>query len=361
MKDFWIPSASGQGGHVQHTADFFSATGDVGTSIFFPRLSIVGSQSDQCGDLMAIESAQFGQMRQEHGAGLRADAGCALEQSIFVLQIIVGLDVVVDEFVKFPDLLFERFDHFADTLTDLDMVDHSIAVGFLGEQVMELSPSCNQFGEGLNMGCFRLFWLGFDNFAESGDDAGVDGIGLGEFAETSCEVSHLSRIGDDHIVAGLKEFDGERFFVTASCFHDNLCYTEVMQAVNEFPVALSCVEITAVELDGLGCDLKRFFGDVDADEKCSGHGVLPFLPMRAWQRRWLLAQAAVRVRSIATARTTLRDGLEDLNTTGLTPPLAAASARYARLVSSQNCTYGTTTNHAFCQHTSSRRARRELI
>lgn len=350
MKDFWIPSARGQGRHVQHAADFFSAAGDVGAASLFTRLSIIGSQADQCGNLMAVESSQFGQMRQEHGAGLRSDAGGAAKQSIFVLQVIVGLDVVINEFIEFSDLVFERFDHFSNAFSDFDMVNHSSTVGFLGEQVIKLPASGDQFGEGLDMGCFRRSRLGFDDFAELGDDVGIDGIGLGEFSEASCEVAHLSRVGDDNVVAVLEEFDRERFFVTAGSFEDDLCNVEVSQTVHKFPMALSSVEIASVEMGGTGCDLKRIFGNVDADEKCSGHGRLPFLPMRAWRRRGPLAQAAVRVRSIATARTTLSDGLSDLDTTGLTPPLAAASARYARLTGSQNCIYGTT-NHVFCQHT----------
>ena len=350
MKYFWIPSTSGQGGHVQHAADFFSAAGDVGAAVLFTRLSVVGRQADQRGDLVAIELAQFGQMRQEHSAGLRADAWGAAKETIFMLQVIVGLNVVVDEFVEFSDLMFEGFDHFSDAFSDLDMMDHFSAIGFLSEQGIELSTSCDQFGEGLEMGCFRQSRLGVDDLAEVSEGVGIDGIGLGEFSETSCEVADLSRVGDDDVVAGLEEFDGKRFFVTAGSFENDLGYMEIAQALNEVPVALSCVEIAAVKLGGAGSDVKRFFGDVDADEKWGGHGVLPFLPMRAWRRRGPLAQAAVRVRSIATARTSLCDGLSDLGTTGLTPPLAAASARYARLSGSQNCTYGTI-NHAFCQHT----------
>ena len=357
MKDFGIPLTSGQGGHVEQAANLFSAAGDMSSTILFTRLAVVGGQADQGGDLVTIESAQFGQMRQEHGASLRADAGRAFEQSIFVLQVIVGLDVVINEFIEFSDLVFERFDHFSNAFADFDMVNHGGTVGFLGEQGMELPTSRDQFGEGRDLGCFRRSGLGFDDFAELGDDLGIEGIGLGAFAEASGEVAHLSRIGDDDVVAGLEQFEGERFFVTAGGFEDDLGNVEVAQPVNEFPMALSSVEIAAVEKYGAGCDLKRFFGDVDADEECSGHGVLPFLPMRAWRRRGPLAQAAVRVRSIATARTTLCDGLGDQVTTGLTPPLAAASARYARLTGSQNCIYGTI-NHAFCQHTRSQRTQR---
>lgn len=351
MKDFGIPLTSGQGGHIQQAANLFATASDMSAAILFTRLSIVGSQADQRGDLMAIESTQFRKMRQQHGAALRADAGGALEKSIFVLQIIVGLDVVVDEFVEFADLMFEGFNHFSDAFADFDMMDHLRTVRFLGEQVAELTPSCNQFGKGLDMRCFRHFRLGFDDFTELGESVGIDGIRLGEFSETSGEVAHLSRVGDDNGVAGLKEFDGERFFVTAGSFEYDLGDVQIVQAVNEFPVALSCVEITAVELGGAGCDLKRFFGDVDADEKCSGHGVLPFLPMRAWRQREPLAQAAVRVCSIGATRTTLCDGLGDQGTTGLTSPCAAASAHYARLAGSTNTMSYGTANHAICQHT----------
>ena len=108
MKYLWIPSASGQGGHVQHAAYFFSAAGDVGAAVQFTRLSVVGSQADQGGDLMAIELAQFGQMRQEHSAGLRADARGAAQDGFFVAEVIVGLDVVLDEIESQDDLVLAQ-------------------------------------------------------------------------------------------------------------------------------------------------------------------------------------------------------------------------------------------------------------
>ena len=260
---------------------------------------------------------------------------------ILVLEIIVGLDMVLDKIVEFADLEFDGFDHFADAFTDFDMVNHRGAIGFLGEQVDELPASGDQFGEGLGFGVLGRFWLGLDDFAEVGEDVGVDGVGLGEAAQAAGEIADLARIGDHDVVAGLDEFGGERFFVAAGGFEHNQGDVEVWQAVQEIPVALTGVEIAAVEVGGPGRDLKRFLCDVDADEKCCGHGVLPFLPMRAWRRK-PLAQAAVRVRSTGATRTWLTHGLGDRGEDGLTSPVAAASVRYARLVGSHDCTYGTT-------------------
>jgi hypothetical protein len=329
MADFRVIVSSGEGGHVEQAADFFSAAGDMGGAGLFSRLAIKGSDARQGGDLMAIEMAQFGQVRQEHGAGLRTDAGRTSEQSIFVLQIIVGLDVVLDEFVEFADLEFEGFDHFADAFTDFNMVDHRGAIGFLGEQVGELSSTGDQFGEGLGLGVRGRFRGRLNHFAEVGQNVGIDGVGLGKGAEATGEVADLARIGDDNVVAGLEEFGGKGLFVAAGGFEDDLGDGEVFQGEDEVAMALTGVEIVALELGGPRGDLKRGFGDVDAEEKRGRHGVLPFLPMRAWPSEGGLAQAAVRVRSTGAARTMLRDGLEDRDTIGLTPPSASHSARGA--------------------------------
>jgi hypothetical protein len=97
MTDFRIKGSGGQGGHVEQAADFFSTAGDMGAAVLFARFSVIGRHPHQSGDLVAIEPAQFRQMRQQHGAGLRADAGSASQQPILMLQIIVGLDVVINE------------------------------------------------------------------------------------------------------------------------------------------------------------------------------------------------------------------------------------------------------------------------
>ncbi len=214
MTDRRVPATSGQSGHIQHTTDLFSAAGNVGATILFARFPVVGSQAYQGGDLMTIELTQFGQMRQQHRTGMRTDAGRAAEQTIVMLQIIVGLNLFVDHFVEFPDLMFEDFHHFSDAFADFDMMDHLRAVRFLGEQVAELSASGDQIRQSFDMRLSRRFRLGFDDLAELSESVGVDGIRLGEFTQAASEVTDLSRIDHHDMVAGLEEFDGKRFFIT---------------------------------------------------------------------------------------------------------------------------------------------------
>ena len=155
----------------------------------------------------------------------------------------------------------------------------------------------DQFSQGFDMGLSRRFRLGFDDLAELRESVGIDRIGLGEFAQATSEVPHLSRIGHHDIIAGMEEFDDKWFFVPTGRFEDDLGDTECLQTPEKLSIALGDVEIAALEVDRLRGDLERFFGNVDPDVKGCGHGVLPFLPMRAWRRRRPLAQAAVRVHS----------------------------------------------------------------
>lgn len=354
-----VAASCRQSGHIEGGANLFSATGDVGGTGLFSGFTVIGSQAGQGGDLVAVEPAQFGQVREEHGAGLGPDAGDALQEAVFVLEVFVGLDMVADEVVEFADLVIESFDHFADALTDLGMMDHLRTIDFLGMQIGELFSSGDQLGEGFGWGVFRRPGYRVNHFAKAGQEVGVDGIGFGNRTEALGEFADLSGIGDNDVVSGLHEFGGEGFFVAAGGLHDDLCDGEALEGVEEVAAALLGMEPGAVQMGRAGSDLKRVLGDVYADEKGLRHGTHPFLPMRA--RRWNVrpAQAAVRTSSsTGAARTTLRDGLGDPGTTGLTSPWAAASARYARLVS-RPLSYGTN-NHVGSQHTRTPRTRRKM-
>ena len=329
--DGGVEALGGQGGHIEQAADVGAAAGDMGPAILFSRFSVIGGQADQGGDLMAIEPTQFGQARQQHSAGLGADAAGAAQDLVFVLEVRVGLDVLFDEFIQFANLEFKGLDHFANAFADFDMMNHPSPIGFLSVQVDELTTSGNQFSQGLGLGVWRRFRGGLDLFAELGQGIGVDGIGFGQAAHAAGEVADLARMGDDDVITGLHQFGGEGFFVAAGGFQNDQSDFKGVQGPQEVLIPRTGVGVAALNLGGVRGDLKRIFGDVDAEINFWRHGILPFLPMRANRRQASASQAAVRVRSTGATRTMLYDGLEDLDAIGLTSPLAAAAARCAAL------------------------------
>lgn len=342
--DLRIKTLGCQGGHVEQGAYLLAAAENARSTSVLAGLAIERGYPNQGGDLMAIELTQFGQMSQEHGAGLGADPWGAAQDGVFVTEVIVALNVVLDEIVELANLGFQSFDYPFDATADLSVVGHFGAVGFLGEHVGHLSTSADQFGQKLRLGLSGRPIGGFDHLAENGEDLGIDGVGLGVFPQTFCEVTHLAGIDHDRLESGLDQFGSKSAFVSAGCFQDDLSDIEALQRVEELSVALGSIGVITLELGWTRCDLERIFSDVNSDIERCGHGSTPFLPMRA---SLSASQAAVRVNPIATTRTMLSGGLFDLDTIGLTSSVAGSARcaplcwglRYARLPDN-NIVYG---------------------
>jgi len=149
-----IETAGGKCGHVEDAADIFSAAPDMGFAIRFARRAVPGRHACKSGDLLAVECAQFGQIGNQHSAGLRADAGSALENAVFVFEIVIGINLFPDKQVDLMDLKVQGFDHFLDALFDLGVMDHEQMIGLLGSQVVKLPTSSDQLGQlnGLGLG-----------------------------------------------------------------------------------------------------------------------------------------------------------------------------------------------------------------
>lgn len=349
MTNHRITATGRQSRHIEQTADLLSAASDMGRPNLLAATLVERGQAHQGRNLMAVELTQFGQVGQQHGAGMGAHPRQAAQDTVLVSEVIVGLDVLLDEFVQPADLVFEGLDHFTNTFADLEVAAHGGTVDFLGEQRGELSTTSNQFSESVDIGVGGRFGGRFDHLTEVGDHVGIDRVGFGQASHATGEVADLAGIGNDHRLAGLDEFSGEGSFITTAGLHHKELDVLVAQVPEQLLMALTSVRIGALDLGGSRGDHKGLFGDIDTEDKCWRHGVLPFLPMRASQ--WA-AQAAVRVRSIGATRTMLGDGLSDHDTTGLTSPFADDSARcamlrqglrYARLAVSKK-SYGTA-NH----------------
>src|SRR5205823_13124184 len=80
-------------------------------STLFPYTTLfrsIGCQTDQCGDLLSIELAQFRQGADEQRACTRSDAGCALQDLSGLFPGGVGSDQFADLFIEIFDLRSEE-------------------------------------------------------------------------------------------------------------------------------------------------------------------------------------------------------------------------------------------------------------
>jgi len=335
-----ITTDSSQRGHIQDAANVLSATPYTGFSDEAAGGEVIRSDADEGCYLLAIELPQFRQLGQQSRAGMRADAGCAAENFIFFAEVIVGFDVLADEFIELGDLIVERFNHFADALTNLRMADSFASIQLLGAQVSKLSAATNQVGQLIGLGADGRFGLRLNDLSETCEDCGIDGVGFGELANASREVTNLSWRGNDDFEIRLKQFGDDGAFVTASCFEDYQRNVVRLKGFDELFCARETVGQGDVDCGRTRGDVECLFGNVDANEKRFCHGLLPILQMRTRRTHGSAVHSAVRVGSTVAARITLRDGLADQDTTDLSSPAFSGSARYARLTA-KRIYYGT--------------------
>lgn len=344
FSDLGIAALGRQGRHVEQAPDLFAAAEDTRSTSLFAGLAIKRSYANQSSDLVTIELTQLGQMSQQHSAGLRADARGTAQDGVFVTEVIVGLNVILDEIVELANLGLECFDHLGNAITDFCMMSHFGTVGFLGEHIDHLPTPADQFSQNLRLRLSGRSIGRFDHLAEKSEDIGINAVGLGVFPQTFCEVAYLAGIDHNGLESGLDQFSCDGTFVSAGCFQDNLGDLESLQGSEELSVTFGSVAVNTLELSWTGGDLERILGDVNSDIEWCGHGFIPSLQMRA---SLSAAQVAVRVNPIAAARTTLSDGLIDQGTIGLTPSVAGSvrsaplcpGLRFARLAD-DNIVYG---------------------
>jgi hypothetical protein len=353
--NYRITTHGSQRGHVKGAANILSAAEYTRPAGEPPGDKVVRGDANEGCYLLTIKLSQLGQLSQESRTGMRADTCGAAENFIFFAEVIVGFDVLFDEFVKLGDLVIEGFEHFADAFTNLGVKYELTSVRLLHTQVSKLSTAPHQVGQLVDFGAGRRFWIWLNDLSEAGKDIRVDGVGLGPFAEASCEIADLSWGSNDNLKVCHKQFGDDGTLVSAGCFEDDQCNFVRLKDFDELLCARGIVGQRNVDRGGTRGDVKCVFGNVDADEERFIHGFLPILQMRT-RRSCCLRQedagavpAAVRVSPTVAARITLRDGLEGLGTLDLSSPASCGSARYTRLTA-RRIYYGTF-NHDICQHT----------
>lgn len=263
----WIETHSTQDGHVEDTANVFSATPDVGLSGETSGAEVIRSNADQGSNLLTVELAKFGQLRQKNCAGLRSDARGALEDFVFLAEVVIGLDVLLDKFIEFSNLVVESFDHLADAFANSGMADGLAAIELLSVQVNELATAADQVGQFVRFGAELRFGLRLDDLSETGKDACIDGVGLGEFADSACEVTYLARRSDDDLEVCLEQFSDNWAFITAGCFEDDKCDVMRLKGLEELADAWGRVGHREIDGGWTRGDVKSVFGNVDADEQ----------------------------------------------------------------------------------------------
>jgi len=339
--------------HIKHTSDVFSAAPDVRFSVRFSRRAVPRGQACKGGDFLPIETAEFGQIGDEHSACLRAYAGSTPEDTVFVFEVVIGIDVLPDEPVDFVYLEVECFYHFLNALFNLWVVNHKQPIGFLSSQVVELPASSDKFGQLSSLWRRMCFRCRFNYLCESGQYLCINGVCFSPLAHTFGKVTYLPRINYNNRQRVTEQFGSERTFIAAGSFKDDESDSVIFEQFRKLAMSLPGVWQLSFEDVWAGCDVKCFFCDIDTDINSFRHGFLPYLQIRTRRACESAAvQTAVRASPTVAARFLLCDGLEDPGTTELSSPAGAGSARFARLASTSfiRQTYGGFTYETIINH-----------
>jgi len=331
--------------HIKHTSDVFSAAPDVRFAVRFSRRAVPRGQACKGGDFLPIETAEFGQIGDEHSAGLRAYAGSAPEDTVFVFEVVISIDMFSDEPVDFVYLEVECFYHFLNALFDLWVVNHKQPIGFGSSQAVELPASSDKFGQFSSLGRRMCFRCRFNNLCEFGQYLCINGVCFSPLAHTSGKITDLPRINYNNRQRVTEQFGSERTFIAAGSFKDDESDSVIFERLRKLAMSLVGVWQVCFEKVWTGGDTESVLCDIDTDIDRFRHGNLPYLQMRTRRACGSSAvQTAVRASPTVAARFPLCDGLEDLDTIELSSPAGVSSARCARLATT-SFTYETIVNH----------------
>ena len=294
-----------QGGHVQRASDRATTTVNRSTTSKLSAVPVVRCDTDECGDFLPIELAEFGNFRNQGCGGDCADAWRALEKFVLALPLIIRFDKLGDFRINPADILRKAVNILLHVLANEPGRCGCLTVHFGGSQRNQLSASRDQFVE------FVLFFMGLrhgsrsNHLSEMRDDACVDFVGLGEDAECFGEVADLPRIDDGDEVSGIDEFQHNAFLVPAGRFEHDEARFGFGQGFEYQPVAgIIVAKATDKRLGPIG-DIEFLLRDINSNHAFEFHmRSIPSLQIRA--RRSCCASALAAVRACLKRPTTIQ-------------------------------------------------------
>ncbi len=177
-------------------ADLWSAALDVPLAALTAAVAVHWRQADQCGDLMAIDGPEFGQLGDEGTGDDVADAWDGLQQVLLGAEDRAGGDQLVDGVLDAGDLGLETAQHGGARPTCEDALGAIMALLFGACHDHELMAPRQQSTQlhGLLIG--QRSRRGTDGLDKVRDVGRINAIALGEPSQSAGELAGLAWI--DH-------------------------------------------------------------------------------------------------------------------------------------------------------------------
>ena len=215
-------SGGGFGGHVQGFADDFSTSIDASFSDPGAGLLRVGGKARDGGSGLAGEGSQFGKVSQENRCSLGADARGSLQSRGLGSEVgFLGdefMDLLIELLNEPRQLLNAAFDFGGD-----EPIGTAAEAVFLAGAILdELGAAVGKSSQATSRGRGLLRGFRGGGFAETGDDGGIDGVGLGEDFEALGKVPNTARLHDRDGDASIVKSVGQDPLVPSRGFEDDM-------------------------------------------------------------------------------------------------------------------------------------------
>src|ERR1700722_17142579 len=162
---------------------------------------IEGGQADQRRDGLTVVPTQLRQIGEQGSGNLRPDARDRLQNLVAGLEGGGTVDDPVHALFQVLDLAFEVVDVLVDAREDLGRgLSDGRGVPLIllhGQHADELPAAVVKLAQVADFLGFQGTYRGGGDFAEVGDDGGIDGVGLGEVVHGFGEVAYLACVDDD--------------------------------------------------------------------------------------------------------------------------------------------------------------------
>jgi hypothetical protein len=220
---------------IERYADFPSSSADVTNAAARTAVIGEGGEADEGSDFLPSPGAEFGQVNQQGPGDLGADANDRLQDVVLGFESFGTGNDAIHALFEILDLPLEEGDRFVDVFDDFGRrALGGMAVVFFGsEHVDELAAAVAEVVEFEDF--LRRQWAndGGDDFAEMGEDTGVDGVGFGELTGAFGEVTDLPGVDDDGGQLGGEQGTDRGFLIRAGGLEDDPLGGEGLDSGNE--------------------------------------------------------------------------------------------------------------------------------
>ena len=255
-RDDWISTACDESGHVQGTADPYAATFDVTPTTVFPGVVGHRRDTDEGSDLSAGERAEFRQFGNQQRGNPWTDTWNGLQQLVFFPPGRGSADGLIDVLLEIAELFLESGEDPIETFDQLGTRKRTPAIAFNAHGLDDLAPAGHEFAQHLCRLIRDFLSLDFGVSAVSGDEGGVDPIGLCQTSQSLSIGPDPARIDDREGKPRRRKRAGHDGFEAPRRFHDNELWFEDQKTLDQF-----------FEAYGVSRNAKRCLGRKNMDIK----------------------------------------------------------------------------------------------